>query len=213
MKAHRWLLTATFALSGCSVPLMHYDHYRGDGVFTPHAAPSALCQDGYTVDLGKVELDATNETTRTLSGLPPIEAVIGLTVERNSGTADTSRDEVFATRPAPLIQLTLRDASGRIVLSRRERLSQWFGSRALGDRDHAFLFQRGTEAEIPIAPGAVRVERFPIGTDDSWGTYFKPRRDERYTLHFAVEEPDTGGAAEPHDVNVRLQLRAVAGCP
>ena len=106
------------------------------------------------------------------------------------------------------------------MLSRRETLTQWIGSRIAGDPDHVFLFQRGTEAEIPVAPGQVRVEQFPIGTDDSWGTYFKPRRNVRYTLHFAVVEPSAAGStgdsnasdASPRDIGVRLQVRGATGC-
>lgn len=212
MRQNRWWLVASIALAGCSVPLMHYAGYHGDGTFTPHAAPSALCQDGYTLDLGAVDLGAAGETTRVLGGLPPVDAVIGLAVARSGGAADEGRGDVFAARPAPLIELALRDAQDRIVLSRRERLTQWIGSRVLGDRDRAFLFQRGTEAEIPVAPGVVRVERFPIGADDSWGTYFKPRREVRYTLHFAVVEPDANADAL-RDADLHLQVRGVAGCP
>jgi len=215
MKRLARLFAAAAVLSGCSVPLMHYTGYRGDGIFTPHAAPTALCQDGYTLDLDAIDLNATSEVTHVLSGLPRINAVIGLAVERKDRVASTPHDEVFATRPAALIEVTLRDASERIVLSRRENLMQWIGSRIAGDPDHVFLFQRGTEAEIPVAPGQVRVEQFPIGTDDSWGTYFKPRRDERYTLHFAVVEPGAVGSAADatsHDIAVRLQVRGVTGC-
>jgi len=221
MKRIIWLLVATVALSGCTVPLTHYNQYRGDGTFTPHAAPSALCQDGYTLDLGTVDLGAPSEVTHALSGLPPIEAVIGLAVERKAVAIGEMRGDVFSKRPAPLIEITLRDASGRVVLSRHELLTQWIGSRIAGDHDHAFLFQRGTEAEIATAPGAVRVERFPIGIDDSWGTYFKPRRDARYALHFALEEPAVEGDAVEgeaaaadvlRDVDVRLQVRGVVGC-
>ena len=199
---------ASLAVAACAPRLAHYDGYHGDGTFTPHPAPNWTCRDGYTVDLGPIDLAGTGEKTQELAGLPSIEAIVGVAVERKPDAAD-DRGEVLAThRPAALIEITLRDARGHIVLSRRERLTQWIGSRVFDDPGHAFLFQRGTETEIPVAPGVVRVERFPIGADDSWGTYFTPRRDARYTLHFAVEEPD-----DPGDVDVRLQVRAVAGCP
>src|SRR5262249_36005293 len=145
-RMRRWLLAASATLSGCTVPLMNYVGYSGDGIFTAHAAPSALCQDGYTLELGVADLSSTGEVTRVLSGLPPIEAVIGLAVERKGGAMIETRAEVFAARPAPLIDITLRESDGRIVLSRRERLTQWIGSRVVGDRDRVFLFQRGTEA-------------------------------------------------------------------
>ena len=204
-----WVTIVLGLLTGCGVRLMHYTGYHGDGTFTPQAAPRAFCADGYTLDLGAVDLNAPGGATRSLVGLPSAEALIGLAVQR---TNSAESDEVFGfRRPAPLIEITLRDASDRIVLSRRERLTQWIGSRATNDRDHAFLFQRGTEAEILVAPGVVRVERFPVGIDDSWGTYFTPRRGARYTLHFAVEEPDPDGA-RLQNIDVRLQLRALVGC-
>jgi hypothetical protein len=209
---HGWLLVVLAALGGCTMSLMHYDGYHGDGTFTPIMAPSALCRDGYTVDLGAVELGAPGEITHALAGLPPVEAAIGLAIERRPN-ASKAGDEVFGAqrRPSTLIELTLRDAAGHTVLSRREQLTQWIGSRALSDPTRAFLYQRGTETEIPVAPGTVRVERFPIGADDSWGTYFTPRRDARYTLHFAVVEPDEQ-LGELRDTDVRLQVRAVVGC-
>jgi hypothetical protein len=199
------------AIAGCGMRLMHYDGYRGDGTFTPIAAPSALCRDGYTIDLGAVDLGATGETMRALVGLPSTEAVIGLAVERRQGATDLQTEVFGAQRPASLVEVTLRDAAGHIVLSRRERLTQWIGSRALGDPGRVFLYQRGTQTEIPVAPGTVKIERFPIGADDSWGTYFTPRRGARYTLHFAVVEPGQP-ASDLRDVDVRLQLRALVGC-
>ena len=213
---HGWLPVVAAALGGCAMSLMHYDGYRGDGTFTPVAALSVLCRDGYTVDLGAIDLSAPGEITRTLQGLPSVEAVIGLAVERK-GDAKDSR-EVFGgqQRPAAAIELTLRDAAGHIVLSRREALTQWIGSRAPDNPAQVFLYQRGTETETPVAPGTVRLERFPIGPDDSWGTYFTPRRGARYTLHFAVQGPDAAAndvaTSDLRDVAMRLQLHAVAGC-
>ena len=198
------VLAIAASLAGCGMRLIHYTGYRGDGTFTPLQAPW-ICQDGYTVDLGRIDLTAAGEYDYRLAGLPAIESIVGVTVQepRPQGDADWHR-------PAALIELTLRDAHERIVLSRHESLRQWVRSYAIGTPERAFLYQRGTQAEIPVAPGAVRVERFPIGTDDSWGTYFTPRRDERYTLHFTVEEPDP--PADLHDTDVRLQVQAVVGC-
>jgi len=195
-------------LAGCGMRLTHYAGYRGSGTFTAQTAPAWICQDGYTVDLGSVDLGATGESNYELAGLPPIESTIGLAVARNAPDGEDG-EVIAAHRPQAFVELTLRDANGHIVLSRRERLTQWIASRRIDDPDHAYLFQRGTEAEIAVAPGVVRVERFPIGPDDSWGTYFTPRRDARYALHFAVEEPDDG----VRDLDVRLQVRAVVGCP
>src|SRR4051812_34165141 len=103
-----FVLMLPVAVAGCGMRLMHYDGYRGDGTFTPIAAPSALCRDGYTVDLGAVDLGASGEITRALVGLPPTEAVIGLAVERKQGATDL-QTEVFAVRrPASLIEVTVR---------------------------------------------------------------------------------------------------------
>jgi hypothetical protein len=54
----------------------------------------------------------------------------------------------------------------------------------------------------------VRVEPVNVGADDGWGTYFTPRRDGRYTLHFAVLEPDPNLAG----FDVRLMVEGVVGC-
>ncbi|MEP6941216.1 MAG: hypothetical protein ABI846_15725 [Rudaea sp.] len=190
-----------FGLAACSPRLAGYRGYHGDGVFVAHAAPSVICPDGYTVDLGEVDLTRVGTTRFTLDGLPTIESTIGLAV---SAPADAAT----ARWPAAEIQLTLRNEASAIVLSRHEALVRWTRSYALDDPAHAFLYQRGTQIEVAAAPGSVRVERFPIGPDDSWGTYLTPRRGARYTLHFEVETPDAAVAG----ASARLQVRGVVGC-
>ncbi len=197
------LIVLPVALSGCTVPLKHYEAYRGDGTFTPNPAPSSLCQDGYTVDLGPVDLSAATQIDRRLDGLPPIESTIGLAIAPKS--SESAHD---MPRPSALVTVTLRDDTGHIVLSREERLSQWTKTFAIDDPQHAYLYQRGSLIGVPVGPDATRVERFPLGEDDSWGTYFTPRRNAHYTLHFAVDEPDADAAA----LDASLQVRAVVGC-
>jgi hypothetical protein len=193
------LLALSMIVSGCATSLKNHV-YRGDGAFTVHPAPSSLCQDGYTVDLGVVDLTTTGQVDGNLIALPAIESIIGLAI------APKAPAEI--PRPSALITVTLRDDNGHIVLSRHEALSQWTKEYAIDDPQHGFLYQRGTLADIPVGPNTARVERFPLGEDDSWGTYFTPRRNARYTLHFAVDEPDANGAA----IDARLQVRGVVGC-
>ena len=197
------LIVLPAVLNGCTVPLKHYDEYRGDGTFAPRAAPSSLCQDGYTVDLGPVDLAAAMQIDRTLDGLPPIESTIGIAI-----AAKSSESAGEMPRPSALVTVTLRDDKSHIVLSREEPLSQWTKQYAIDDPRHAYLYRPGSLIGVPVGPGASRVERFPLGEDDSWGTYFTPRRNAHYTLHFAVDEPDANAAS----LDARLQVRAVVGC-
>jgi hypothetical protein len=203
MRRFPILIVLPAVLSGCTVPLKHFDGYRGDGTFTPHAASSSLCQDGYTVDLGAVDLTAATRIDRKLDGLPPIESTIGLAIAPKS--SESAHD---MPRPSALVTVTLRDDTGHIVLSRQERLSQWTKQYAVDDPQHAFLYRSGALIGVPVGPDVTHVERFPIGEDDSWGTYFTPRRNAHYTLHFAVDEPDADAAA----LDAWLQVRAVVGC-
>ncbi len=199
----RITFAAVFLLSGCTVPLKHYDAYRGDGTFASHPAPSALCQDGYTVDLGSVDLAQTSHVHRTLEGLPNVESIIGVAVASKAGNAGNPR-------PQALITITLRDEHGHIVLSLQDRLSDWTRLYASDDPQHAFIYQPGRLIDVAVEPGVVHVQRIPIGEDDSWGTYVTPRSAARYTLDFSVDEPDTASA----DFDVRLQVRrALAPCP
>jgi hypothetical protein len=190
-------------LTGCNERLTRYDGYRGDGTFTGHAAPSAICQDDYTVDLGATDLNSASHIERRLEGLPHIESTIGLAIARRSSIAGED-----APRPSALITVTLRDEKSHIVLSRQERLSQWTRQYPIDDPQHAFLYQPGSLIAVPVGPDTSHVQRFPIGEDDSWGTYFTPRRGARYTLEFTVDEPDADSAA----VDARLQIRGVVGC-
>jgi hypothetical protein len=191
------------ALTGCNQHLTCYDGYRGDGTFTGHAAPSLVCQDGYTVDLGSVDLDSTRHIERRLEGLPQIESTIGVAIAHKSSVpgADTPHSSALVT-------VTLRDEKNHIVLSRQERLSQWTRQFAIDDLQHAFLYRRGSVIDVPVGPDTSHVQRFPIGEDDSWGTYFTPRRSARYTVEFTVDEPD----AESSALDARLQVRGVVGC-
>jgi hypothetical protein len=199
------LLAGVVLLSGCGFRLMTYKGYRGDGTFTPHPAPTWICQDGYTVDLGAIDLTVTGDATFHIEGLPSLESTVGLAVGPKTKPTGAYEDP---PRLSPLIEVTLRDAEDRIVLSRHERLSQWVKSFALADPRHVYLYQRGTQVDVPVGPNNVRVERFPVGQDDSWGTYFTPRRSARYTLHFAVDEADPGAAS----LETHLQIQAVVGC-
>jgi hypothetical protein len=192
------LLASLALLAGCAPRLMNYNGYRGDGIFTPHAAPGWVCQDGYAVDFGAIDLTVAGNATFRAEGLPSLESTVGLAVGPKRAGAHEE-----PPRLSPLIEVTLRDAEGHIVLSRHERLSQWIRKFALADPAHVYFYQRGSEVDTPA-----RVERFPIGPDDSWGTYFTPRRTARYTLHFAVEEADPAAAS----LDAHLQIQAAVGC-
>jgi hypothetical protein len=199
----RVVFAVVFALSGCTVPLKNYEGYRGDGTFTSHPATSALCQDGYTVDLGSIALDRSSHAHYMLEGLPNVESIIGVAVVPKTPDAEN-------LRPQALITITLRDEHGHIVLSLQDHLSDWTRLYASDDPQHAFIYQPGRLIDVAVEPGVVHVQRFPIGEDDSWGTYFTPRSAARYTLDFTVDEPDAASA----DLDVRLQVRrALAPCP
>jgi len=184
---------AIVALSGCTVPLKNYDRYSGDGTFTSHPASSALCQDGYTIDLGPIALDKPDYLHRNLQGLPHVESILGVAIASETANPKSSA----------LVTMTLRDETGHIVLSLQDRLSDWTRLYADDDPQHAFIYQPGRLIDVGVAPGVDHVQRFPIGEDDSWGTYFTPRTPAHYTLDFTVDEPDAASA----DLDVRLQVR------
>jgi hypothetical protein len=205
IAARVMLLAGVVLLVGCGLRLMNYKGYRGDGTFTAQPGPAWICQDGYAVDFGVIDLTVASDATFRIEGLPSLESTVGLAVGPKTKPTGAYEDP---PRLSPLIEVTLRDAEDHIVLSRHERLSQWVRSFALADPWHAYLYQRGTQVDIPVGPNKVRVERFPIGQDDSWGTYFTPRRGARYTLHFAVAEADPGAAS----LETHLQIQGVVGC-
>jgi hypothetical protein len=185
-------IIAALAIGGCTVPLKNYDRYNGDGTFTSHPAPSALCADGYTIDLGPIALDKPDHLHRNLQGLPHVESILGVAIASPTNP-----------RSSALITMTLRDENGHIVLSLQNRLSDWTRLYANDDPQHAFIYEPGRLIDVDVAPGVDHVQRFPIGEDDSWGTYFTPRTPAHYTLDFTVDEPDASSA----DLDVRLQVR------
>jgi hypothetical protein len=193
----RFALFVVFAslASGCTVPLKNYDRYSGDGVFTSRPASTPLCQDDYIVDLGPVALDKPDHLHRNLQGLPHVESMLGVAVgARSSGVT---------LRSSALVTMTLRDENGHIVLSLQDRLSDWTRLSASDDPHHVFIYQPGRLIDVGVAPGVDHVQRFPIGEDDSWGTYFTPRTAAHYTLDFTIDEPDASSA----DLDARLQVR------
>ena len=193
------LVAVIAALGGCTVPLKNYDRYSGDGTFTSHPAPSALCQDGYTIDLGAIALDKPDHLHRNLQGLPHVESILGVAIA--STTANP--------RSSAVVTMTLRDETGHIVLSLQDRLSDWTRLYADDDPQHAFIYQPGRLIDVGVAPGVDHVQRFPIGEDDSWGTYFTPRTPAHYTLDFTVDEPDAASAGLDATLQVR---RATTPC-
>lgn len=195
MKRFAPMIAFAVVSSGCSVPLKNYDRYSGDGTFTSHPASSALCQDGYTLDLGPVVLDKPDHLHRKLQGLPHVESIVGVAVASKTSGA--------SPRSSALITMTLRDETGHIVLSLQDHLSDWTRLYADDDPQHAFIYQPGRLIDVGVAPGVDHVQRFPIGEDDSWGTYFTPRTPAHYTLDFTVDEPDAASA----DLDARLQVR------
>lgn len=182
-------------LGGCTVPLKNYDRYSGDGTFTSHPAPSALCQDGYTIDLGSIALDKPDHLQRNLQGLPHVESILGVAIAAKSPDANP--------RSSALITMTLRDENAHIVLSLQNRLPDWTRLYTSDDPQHAFIYQPGRLIDVDVAPGVDHVQRFPVGEDDSWGTYFTPRTLAHYTLDFTVDEPDASSAG----LDVRLEVR------
>ena len=85
--------TSALLLGGCGMRLTQYRDYHGDGTFTPQAA-AWICRDGYSVDLGDVDLTVAGELTRRLDGLPSMEAAVGLALAR--------KREHAANRPVPI---------------------------------------------------------------------------------------------------------------
>jgi hypothetical protein len=202
MKRFALVVAIAAIVGGCAVPLKNYDRYNGDGTFTSHPSTSPLCQDGYTIDLGPIALDKTDRLHRNLQGLPHVESILGIAVAAKTPDA--------MPRSSATITMTLRDETGHIVLSLQDRLSDWTRLYAADDPQHAFIYQPGRLIDVGVAPGVDHVQRFPIGEDDSWGTYFTPRTPAHYTLDFTVDEPDAASAS----LDVRLQIRrALKPCP
>ncbi len=193
----RFALVVAFAslASGCTVPLKNYDRYSGDGAFTSRPASTPLCQDDYTIDLGPISLDKPDHLHRNLQGLPHVESMLGVGIGAKSPGA--------TRRSSAMITMTLRDENGHIVLSLQDRLSDWTHLSANDDPHYVFIYQPGRLIDVGVAPGVDHVQRFPIGEDDSWGTYFTPRTPAHYTLDFTVDEPDASSA----ELDARLQVR------
>jgi len=206
MKSRSILLPIVAAfIASCTVRLDDYRAYSGDGTFVPHPAPTWVCQDGYSVDLGTIDLSSPGTVTRQLAGLPRMTAVIGLQLDYRSAAPRTSAPPPI---PTAVVEVSVRDEHDRSVLSRQERLSAWSASIDPADPARVYLFRRPPTWEVPQPSGAVRVEPINVGADDGSGSYFKPRRDGRYTLHFTVSEPDPNLAG----FDVRLRVDGVAAC-
>ena len=182
MKWRIVLLVVMSSVGACTLRLTDYRAYHGDGTFTAHAAPSALCRDGYSVDLGSVELTAPAELTRQLEGLPRMTATIGLAIRKQAQEGIVPQ-VARAHRPTTaVVDISLLDEGGRSVFARQEALSTWAGSAQLAAIEHAYLYRRGPTWEVPQPSGAVRVEPIGVGADDGWAHI--SRHDAKDATHY-----------------------------
>lgn len=178
---------------GCSRGLP----YEGDGRFVDHGPTAAL--ERYVLDLGPVDLSTKRGYRYLIAGLPPVEMVVGLEI-----TAPSSDERLSDTRPIDaLVEIVLVNGRDESVIHEHERLTQWTWSASASAESRAFVYRRGDAKELSRGSGVVGFERLGVRADAGWGSYFQPRRGERYLLTFSILEPASVGQR----YSVRLHVK------
>lgn len=152
------LISSAAFLSGC--PLAKYS---GDGVLVDNGSGAAT--DRHVLDLGQIDLTRRHRKTFRLAGLPKSNFVVGLEIRAAADAAVSGAGSIN-----PIVSLTLSDASGTVLFSKRAPLGSWTWS-LLSPEDIAFVYGR----EGP-------------------STYFDAATDVEYTLVLDVIEPDRSGS-------------------
>lgn len=145
-------------LSGCPMP-----KYSGDGTLVDNGPSSAT--DRYILDLGPIDLTRRGQKTFRLAGLPESNFVVGIQI-----SAATDPTVISNRSLSPTVSLSLSEASGKVVFSKRASLHSWTWS-VPANGDAAFVYSR----EHP-------------------STYFDAAPNAKYTLTFDVVEPDQVGS-------------------
>jgi hypothetical protein len=169
-------------------PLAH----EGDGAFTDNGAQAPHSR--YVLDLGPVDLGKPGRHEYRFGHLPGTEFAIGLRLAPRRGKSGAP--------PAVAVRVTLENEKDELVVHAEGRLADWLWSEA---DDAWFVYQRGQQTHVAVAPRATRPQRIGLRADGGWGTYFTPRTGARYRLVIDVARAD----AEERPAGARLL--AVAG--
>ena len=169
-------------------PLAH----EGDGAFTNNSAQAPHSR--YVLDLGPVDLGKPGRREFRFARLPGVEFTLGLKL--------ASRPGEQAPPAAVSLRLVLENEKDELVVHADGRLADWLWSEA---GDAWFVYQRGQQIYVTMAPRATRPQRIGLGADGGWGTYFTPRAEARYRLVVDVAR------ANIEERPVSARLIAVAG--
>lgn len=178
-------LVAVLGLAGCFGALF----YDGDGRFVDHGPTAAI--DRYVLDLGPVNLAAKGAYRYSMAGLPAVAMAVGLELADAYGDKNLSE-----SRPVDaLIEVVLLNSRGELVIRERGHLDTWGWEYSLAQQHRAFVGLSGKLQERSLGHGVIGYERLEVKADGGWGTIFKPRRGERYSLTLSVLEPSTSARA------------------
>ena len=181
--ARALILAMVLMLGGCFRGFL----YDGDGRFVDHGPTAAA--ERYLLDLGPVDLATKSERRYSMAGLPPVEMVVGLEV-----TAAPIGERSRESRPVDaLITIVVINSRNELVIREREHLARWTWETSSSQEFRAFVYRRGDVREQSLGSGVIGFERLGVRTDGGWGSYFQPRRGERYLLTLSVLEPASAG--------------------
>jgi len=128
-------------------------------------------------------------------------ALVELAVARHGEKATLQRGEQ-PPAAAVSLRLVLENENDEFVVHADGRLADWLWPEA---GDAWFVYQRGQQIYVTMAPRATRLQRIGLGADGGWGTYFTPRAEARYRLVVDVAR------ANIKERPVSARLIAVAG--
>jgi hypothetical protein len=157
--------------------------YTGDGTVVSQGLGSK-----FELDLGSIDATKSLRQSYRMAGFTPHDLVVGF--------------RVTGKRPDMQIRVSLTNSRGEAVIQEQATLSDWVWSYAASQPDSYFVYRRGLSRDVPIGNGAVTIQQVGVRADGGWGTYFHPRRNERYALLIEVIEPS----------NAPATLKAVVKC-
>jgi hypothetical protein len=166
--------------------------HEGDGAFADNGA--GVPHSRYVLDLGPVDLGAPGKREYRFTRLPAAEFTVGLRLPASARAGGRP--------PEASVRLALENEKGELVFHAEGRLADWLWSEA---GDNWFVYQRGQQTYVAVAPRVTRPKRVGERADGGWGTTFTPRTAGHYRLAIDVAP----ASAQERPAGARLV--AVAG--
>ncbi len=198
MVKTRWFIFAFLFIS--TVPACG-NGYRGDGYLSYNWFAIGAYAVRYKLNLGCIELNRITTYSYTMTNLPNERFTLGLEIAAKRYTQKPLLD----SRPLnPIVRVHLSNSSGVTVIDETAELKKWIWSGSSDRLNESFVYRAGISRLKQAGDNKFTQEYTGVLGDEGWGTYFTPKRNERYNLQIEIIHADRDAV----DYDIRLIAKA-----